>query len=158
MNLLLYKSSFRPHFDYNDVIYDQPNNFRLSDKVEAVQYNATLAITGAIKRTSKEKLHLGLGHKPLKNRRWLRRLSHLYKIILTNLPPYLYELIPPLQRSHWYLRCFQTLCCRTTVSQILFLPFTITEWNKLDSHIKNIDSQRLTFIRSLKTDTFEIWF
>ena len=69
MNLLLYKSSVRPYFDYNDVIYDQANNFRLSDKVEAVQDNATLAITDAIRRNSKEKLYQGLGHKSLKNRR-----------------------------------------------------------------------------------------
>ena len=30
-----------------DVIFDQPNNFLLSDKIETVQYTAVLAITGA---------------------------------------------------------------------------------------------------------------
>ena len=91
-------------------------------------------------------------------------MSYLYKIISTNLPPYLYELIPPLQRSHRYPGCFQTLRCRTTFFQNSFLPFTITEWNKLDSDIKNIDSHKmfckklLTFIRPLGSDTYGIYF
>ena len=53
--LTIYKSFVRPHLDYGDVIYDQPNNSSLSDKIESVQYNAVLAITGAIRGTSKEK-------------------------------------------------------------------------------------------------------
>ena len=43
--------------DYRDVIYDQPNNSTLSDKIELVQYNAALAVTGAIRITSRKKLY-----------------------------------------------------------------------------------------------------
>ena len=86
--LTIYKSFVRPHLDYGDVIYDQPNNTSLSDKIESVQYNAVLAITGAIRGTSKEKLYQELGLESLRNRRWLRRMSYLYKIISTKLPPY----------------------------------------------------------------------
>ena len=96
--LTIYKSFVRPHL--GDVIYDQPNNSRLSDKIESVQHNAALAITVAIRGTSKEKLYQELGLESLKDRRWLRRISYLYKIISTKLTPYLYELIPSLQRSH----------------------------------------------------------
>ena len=124
--LIIYKSFVRPHLNYGDVIYDQPNNSRLSDKIESAQYNAALAITGAIRGTSKEKLYQELGLEFLKDRRWLRRMSYLYKII----PPYLYELIPPLQRSHQYSGCFQTFRCMTKFFLNLFLLFTITEWNK----------------------------
>ena len=53
--LTIYKSFVRPHLDYGDVIYDQPNNSRLSDKIETVQYNDALAISGAIRGASKEK-------------------------------------------------------------------------------------------------------
>ena len=35
--------------DYCDVVYDQPWNDAFSDKLETVQYNAALAIAGAIK-------------------------------------------------------------------------------------------------------------
>ena len=116
MNLLLpcsslvtiCKSFVRPHLDYGDVIYDQPNNCCSSDKYEFAQYKAALAISGAIRGTSKEKLYKELGLESLKDRSWLRRMSYLYKIISTNLPPYLYELISPLQRSHRYPGCFQT--------------------------------------------------
>ena len=51
--LTIYKSIVRSHLDYGDVIFDQPNNQSPSDKVEAVQYNAALAINGAIRGSSK---------------------------------------------------------------------------------------------------------
>ena len=44
--LTIYKSLIRPHLDYVDIIYDQSNNNRLSQKNEYIQYNAALAITG----------------------------------------------------------------------------------------------------------------
>ena len=90
-------------------------------------------------------------------------MSYLYKIIPTKLPPYLYDLIPPLQRSHRYRGCFQTFHCRTTFFQNLFLPFAITKWNKLYSDIKNIDSHAmfrkklLAFIRPLGNDAYGIY-
>ena len=64
-----------PHLDYGDIIYDQPNNQAFSNKLEAVQYNAALAITGAIRGTSKTKVYQELGFESLKSRRLLRRLS-----------------------------------------------------------------------------------
>ena len=51
----IYKSFVRPHIDYGDIIYDQPNNDSFCDMIERVQYNAALAITGEIKRTSQLK-------------------------------------------------------------------------------------------------------
>ena len=46
--LTIYKSFVRPHLDYSDIVYDQPNNQSFSNKIEAAQYNAALAITNAI--------------------------------------------------------------------------------------------------------------
>ena len=43
-----------------DVIYDQPNNNRLSEKIESIKYNAALATTGATRGTSREILYQGL--------------------------------------------------------------------------------------------------
>ena len=42
------KSFIRPHLDYGDIIYDQSNNQAFSNKLEAVQYNAVLAITALL--------------------------------------------------------------------------------------------------------------
>ena len=67
--LTIYKSFVRRHLEYGGVVCDQPNNFRLSDKTETVQYNAALAITGAIRGTSKKKLYQELGLESLKDRR-----------------------------------------------------------------------------------------
>ena len=63
--LTIYKSFIRPLLDYADVIYDQPFNASFSKKIESVQYNEALAITGAIKGSSCEKLHQELDWKSL---------------------------------------------------------------------------------------------
>ena len=78
--LTIYKSFIRPHLDYGDIIYDQPNNQAFSNKLEAVQYNAALAITGAIRGTSRIKIYQELGLESLKSHRSFRRLCYSYKI------------------------------------------------------------------------------
>ena len=61
--LTIYMSLIRQHLDYVDIIYDQAYNVSFQQKVESIKYNAAVAITGAIRGTSKEKLseELGLG-------------------------------------------------------------------------------------------------
>ena len=54
--------------------------------IERVQYNAALAITGAIKETSQIKLYKELGFESLKFRRWFRRLCFFYKLKITQFP------------------------------------------------------------------------
>ena len=67
-----YKSFVRPHLDYGDIIYDQPQNESFCNKLESIQYNAALAINGAIRGASKTKLCKELGLEFLKSRRWFR--------------------------------------------------------------------------------------
>ena len=55
--LTIFKSFVRPHLDYGDVIYDQSFNNTFHQKMESIQYNAALAITGAIRGSSREKLY-----------------------------------------------------------------------------------------------------
>ena len=52
--LIIHKSNFRPHLYYGDTVYDEPDNSSLSDKIDSLQYNATLTITGVIRGSSKE--------------------------------------------------------------------------------------------------------
>ena len=47
--LTIYKSFLRPHLDYGDVIYDGTFNESFQNKLESIQCNAALAITGAIR-------------------------------------------------------------------------------------------------------------
>ena len=86
--LTIYKSFVRPHLDYDEIVYDRPNNESFISKLEQVQYNAALAITGAIKCTSRSKLYNELGLESLESRRRLRRLCFLHKIISNELPAY----------------------------------------------------------------------
>ena len=92
--LTIYKSFIRSHIDYGDVLYDQPHNASFSEKIESIQYNAALAISGAIRGTSKEKLYQELGLESLSSRRWLHRLSLFYKIQKNIAPIYMQNIIP----------------------------------------------------------------
>ena len=66
--LTIYKCFIRPNLDYGDFIYDQPNNGSFCSKIESVQYNAALAITGAIRGTLQTKLYRELGLESLRSR------------------------------------------------------------------------------------------
>ena len=70
----------RPHLDYGDVIYDRVFNKSFQNKLESVQYDAALAITEAIRGSSKEKLYQELGLGSLKSRRWYRKLCLFFKL------------------------------------------------------------------------------
>ena len=45
--LTIYKCLIRPHLDYGDIIYDQAYNLSFH-QLESIQFNAALALTGAI--------------------------------------------------------------------------------------------------------------
>ena len=67
--LTIYKSFLRAHLDYGDIIYDLAFDESFQNKLESVQYDAALAITGAIRGSSRAKLYQELGLEPLKSRR-----------------------------------------------------------------------------------------
>ena len=77
--LTIYKAFIRPHLDYGDTIYDHPYNDSFHQKLESIQYNAALAITGAIRGTSSENLYQELGLKSLQQRRWYSKLCTFLK-------------------------------------------------------------------------------
>ena len=84
--ITIYKSFVRPHLDYGNTTYDQPNKESLNQKIERIQYNAALAITGAIKGTYQGRLYNELGLESLEFRRWFRKLCTFYKIKTTSVP------------------------------------------------------------------------
>ena len=59
--MTLYKAFVRPHLDYCDVLHDQAHNALFHQKLESLQYNVCLAITRAIRGSSREKLYQELG-------------------------------------------------------------------------------------------------
>ena len=63
--IAIYKSITRPHFYSCDIIYCQLNNEIFYNRIEKMQYNASLAITGAIRKNHKPKSTGNLGLHPL---------------------------------------------------------------------------------------------
>ena len=80
----LHKLYVRPHLDYGDIIYHIPQKVcdfshevtlhRIVERIESVQYSAGLAITGAWKGSSRDKIYEELGWESLNDRRWSRHL------------------------------------------------------------------------------------
>ena len=59
------KVLLRPHLDFGGIIYDQVYKEPFHQKLKPMQYNAALAMTGAIRGTSREKLYQELDLKSL---------------------------------------------------------------------------------------------
>ena len=59
-------------------------------KMESIQCNACLAITGAIRGTSREKIYQELGLESLQLRPWYRKLCLFYKVFKNQHPKYLF--------------------------------------------------------------------
>ena len=123
--ITIYKAFVRPHLDYGDVLYDQAYNLPFRQKLESIQYNGCLAITGAIQGTSKEKLYQILGLESLQLRRWYRKLGMFYKIYKNKSPQYLFKLIP--EKTHAYaIRKIENVPCfkiRHNFFKNSFFPF-----------------------------------
>ena len=68
--MTMYKAFVRPHLDSGDVIYYEAYKENFHQKLESIQYNACLVLSGAIIRSSREKLYHKLGLKFLHRWRW----------------------------------------------------------------------------------------
>ena len=132
----IYKLHVRPHFDYCDVIYHIPNYedpfsgntsvHYLMSRLESAQYSAALAITGAWKGTSRDKIYHELGWETLADRRWYRSLTLFYKIINGLTPSYLKAIIPDATFHRYALRhsdCIPSMRCRTETFKNSFFDF-----------------------------------
>ena len=72
--ITIYKAFNRPNLDYGDVLYDQAFNNSFKETLKSIQYNACLALPGAIRGTSKEKIYQELVQKALPFPKYLLRL------------------------------------------------------------------------------------
>ena len=133
-------------------------------KLESIQYNAALAITGAIKGTSKERLYEELGLESLEKRRWYRRMCLFWKIVNKSAPLYLRELLPQKQFSRNPNRqnLFSIYNKNTDYFANSFFPYCTDQWNALDPNIQNIQSislfkkELLKFIRPSSAHVFDV--
>ena len=103
----MFKLYIRPYLDYGDIIYHkyEPElNQDFTKKLEATQYTAALAVSGAWRGTNKYKLYEELGWESSYHRRWYRRLTHFFKYKNSCSPLYLYNPIAHECEIHYNLR------------------------------------------------------
>ena len=145
----MYKALVRSHLDYCDIIYHIPPKINpppqlatfdsLMEKLERVQYQAALAVTGAWHGSNCAKLNEELGWETLSDRRLCRRVLQIHKIINNKTPSYLKDKLPPNHR----LSSVNILCrikCRTNRYMSSFFPHAITSWNIFISHFDDFPS------------------
>ena len=163
--LTIYKSLIRPHLDYGDILYNKPNNENFQNKIEQVQYRACLAITNAIRGTSRERLYDELGLHSLIERRWRSKLIFFYKIMKGLLLEYLFSYLDFSTQEKYSLRLSTTSMIRPFPSKKkffknTFFPYCISEWNKLTVEIKNAKSinifKKLILIKKKENSIFSI--
>ncbi len=135
----IYTLYVRPHLDYGDIIYHD-QSISHSHKLESTHYKAALAVSGAWKGTSKDRLLEELGWETLSNRRWYHRLCLFYKMVNDQTPQHLHDYIPDDNAIQYNLR--HPTFLRTGTSHTLrfsktFFPFCIKAWNDLHPDIRN---------------------
>ena len=162
--ITLYKSFIQPHLNYPDIIYDLPKNLNPRSKIETSQYNAALAITGAISDSLKERLYQGLGFLYSSSRRWLRKLCAFYKIVTNKSPGYLYKYILAGNRAYLTRNSnnMTQIFCKSEYFANSFFPYTMMEWNKFSLEIRNSElysifkKYLLKFIKTIPNRIFSV--
>ena len=106
--------------DYCDKTYHTPPSINpppqlptfnsLMEKIERVQYQAALPVTGAWKVSSCSKLNEELGWETLSDRRMGRRILQIHKITNNKTPSYLKDKLPPYHRPFFNRPLFNVFC------------------------------------------------
>ena len=132
---------------------------------DSVQYKATLAITGAIQGTSRDKIYQELGLESLKSRRSYKRLVCMFKIMNEKTPNYLINLILKYEPTiRTWNNSIQSYKCRTNCFKHSIFPSTLNHWFNLYVKIRKSESISLfkcrlllSFIRPVQNSIYNIF-
>ena len=162
----MYKALVRSHLDYCDVIYHVPSithppplGRTLSSqmmKVERIQYQAALAITGAWQGSSRSKICDELGWESLSDRRKYRSVLHVHKIINNNTISYLNDKLTPHCREMFSgntRTTFNAIRCKSNRCMSSFVPDAIASCNLLMEIFNHKDVPSMS---SLKKDILSL--
>ena len=113
--------------------------------------------------TSRECLYSELGLESLSSRRWCRKLCAIYKLLSTQCPKYLFDIIPSSERFYDTRKKQRPFFnCRTDCFKYSFFPNSLSEWSQLAPEIQNSESivvfksKLLSFIRPSKRSIFNV--
>ena len=150
----MYKALLRSHLDYCDIIYHMPSHQNQGllgvtlnsflEKVERIQYQAALAISGVWRGSSRPKLYEELGWETLSDRRMCRRILQIYKIFHHKTASYLNDKLPPNCRALFSgntRNIFRDIICKSnrymnSFSMMQLLPGISLLKNLMTSHPK----------------------
>ena len=172
----VYKSFIRPKMEYGDIIYHRTpcvkdHLFPLdvtkisSDmaKLESVQYQAALTVSGAWKGSSKTKIYKELGWEFLSHRRWSRQLALFFKIVNGFSPMYLKEKVVSSPSLRNYTKQLLKIHVRTKRYMATFFPSCIFSWNnvlssndRMAKSLSEFKAKLNTLIKPEKTNNFGI--
>ena len=152
----MYKALVRSHLDYCDIIYHMPpivhqpplgiSLHNLMEKVEKIQYQVALAITGAWKGSNRVQIYEELGWESLSDRRMCNRVLQFHKIVNEKTPSYLREKLPPIR---WTLidlpNVFQNISSRTNRLSRSFFPDSTSICNNVSSNVEIMPSIQKSF-------------
>ncbi len=132
---IMYKSYILPMFDYCSHVWDNCTNEQ-SLLLENLNLDALRTICGAVRGTSHQKIYSETNCKPLRDRRYVSKLTTFYKMTNNLVPDYVCQLVPPTVSSNtnYNLRNssnIRNLNCRTVSYANTFLPSTVNLWNNL---------------------------
>ena len=81
--------------DICDIIYDQTFNNSSHRKLETIQHNGKLVITGTIRDSSKEIIYWEVSLETLQQTTWFRKLCCMFKKLRNQFLRYLFNKYPP---------------------------------------------------------------
>ena len=148
----MYKALLRSHLDYCDIIYHMPSDQNqaplgvtlssLMEKVERIQYQAALAISGTWRGSSHSNLYEELGWETLSDRRMSRGILQIHKIYnKTHL--YLNDKLSPNCRALYSgnaCNTFRQIICKTNRYKNSFFPNAIASCNIFIKHFEDVPS------------------
>ena len=135
----IYLSFIRPLLEYVDVIFDNLTNFE-QNELDKIQNEAAKIVTGTTKLTSIENLYINTGWQTLGNRRNIHKLILIYKILYSQVPSYLYSLLPENNNARYTLRNSshqRNFHARTNIFYNSYFPSTLRLWNELAESLRN---------------------
>ena len=136
-----------------------------TQRLEQTQYSAALAVTGAWRGKSRQRLYDELGWETLYHRRWYRRLCHFFTLKSSHSTEYLFSEIPPERKVMYSLRnprVYDENIVRTVRFSNTYFQNSLHEWKLLDNEIKSSRSisefkrKLLQIIKPVKNSLYNI--
>ena len=138
----LYCTFIRPLLEYGAEIWDGCS-MADANSLEQIQMNAARIFTGLPVFASLNSLYFETGWETLADRRKVRKLTLMYKIVNNDVPSYLLDLLSDrvnetniynLRNNTDFVIPFTRLCSYESS----FFPSTLKLWNNLDTPIRNL--------------------